>query len=57
MYLQVREEVGSEIHQSLSEELGQGFKDLFSKYLNNRIEHGFDKKQIGLDKKEINDSS
>ncbi len=55
MYLQVREEVGSGIHQSLSQELGQGFKDLFSKYLNNRIDQGFDKKQIGLDNKERNE--
>ena len=52
MYLQVREEVGSEIHAQLSQELKQGFDNLFSNYLDKRIEQGFEQKQISLDKKE-----
>ena len=52
MYLQIREEVGSEIHSSLSQELSEGFKGLFSNYLANRIDKGFEQKQLGFNKKE-----
>ncbi len=50
MYLQVREEVGSGIHTQLSQELKQGFDNLFSNYIGNRIDHEFDQKQIGFNK-------
>jgi len=46
MYLQVREEVGSEIHCSLSQELSEGFNNLFSHYLSKKIQKGFEKQKL-----------
>lgn len=50
MYLQIRSEVGDEVHASLSQELKEGFSNLFDNYLNKRIVDKFDAKQIILDK-------
>lgn len=46
MYLQIRDTVGSEIHQQLSEEITDGFAKLLSKNLESKVDGLFDRKML-----------
>lgn len=54
IYLQIRDTIGSEIHQQLNQELSHGFAKLFNKFLGQKIENGFKDKLPLEHKKEIN---
>ncbi len=51
VYLQIRDEVGVELHQQLSQEIREGFGKLFSNYLEKRLETGLNQKLL-INKKE-----